>query len=366
VTCHCNGRPVDLLVIFSYVAAVSSSSRGGEMVKRKLIALAALLALAVVFAACGDNSSSSSSGSGSGSDSAQGAPSGKREKLRIVVANAGVAGDPFSTPIENGAKQAGEDLGVDVDYQSTQTIDFPGQAKLIRAAAATKPDGIISSDIDGRVLNPPLRAATDAGIAVFLITGGGEFQRDTGAIGYWELDQARVGGDSGERMKAMGVRNALCVNQGIGIPGLDLRCSSFKEAFAPGTVKVVGVPADDPTATKNRVKAALQSDSTIDAIFTVGNTPALPSLNAVQELGLEDRVTIGAVDPNAGILEAVRDGDIAFVADQQQFLHGYEAVKSIVLYKRYGLTPTSIAQGPGYVTRENAASIIELAKQGLR
>jgi simple sugar transport system substrate-binding protein len=64
----------------------------------------------------------------------------------------------------------------------------------------------------------------------------------------------------------------------------------------------------------------------------------------------------------------VRDGDMLFAIDQQQYMQGYLPIVFLTLYKDNLNTPGSkvILTGPGFVTKDNAAQIIELSKAGTR
>ena len=67
------------------------------------------------------------------------------------------------------------------------------------------------------------------------------------------------------------------------------------------------------------------------------------------------------------MLEAIRDGDMVFAVDQQQFLQGYLPIVFLTNYAQYGVTPASeVLTGPAFVTQENAQQVINLSKKGLR
>ena len=52
---------------------------------------------------------------------------------------------------------------------------------------------------------------------------------------------------------------------------------------------------------------------------------------------------------------------------RQQFLMGYMPVVMLDLLHRYKLQPLAdYPTGPGFVTKADAASVIDLAKQGIR
>jgi simple sugar transport system substrate-binding protein len=57
-----------------------------------------------------------------------------------------------------------------------------------------------------------------------------------------------------------------------------------------------------------------------------------------------------------------------FAIDQQQFTQGYLPIVYLVLFKENLNTPGSmvVMTGPGFVTQETAAQVIELSEAGTR
>jgi simple sugar transport system substrate-binding protein len=67
------------------------------------------------------------------------------------------------------------------------------------------------------------------------------------------------------------------------------------------------------------------------------------------------------------VLEAVKNGDLLFAVDQQQFLQGYLPVQILALHAQLGVNPVGqVKTGPGFVTKDTAAKAIKLTKEGLR
>jgi simple sugar transport system substrate-binding protein len=91
------------------------------------------------------------------------------------------------------------------------------------------------------------------------------------------------------------------------------------------------------------------------------------ALQAVEETGMKGEVKIASIDLTPDVLTAVRDGDILFTSDQQQYLQGYLPVQILTLFVEYGLRPQELTKtGPAYITADNAEQAIELSKRGIR
>jgi simple sugar transport system substrate-binding protein len=318
-----------------------------------------LLALVLTaFAGCGDDD-----GDGGGEAKSPG-----RSDIRIEFAMVGIPGDPFYNVIKNGARQAERDLGVDVEYKETTQYDFQEQKRLIEAAIARKPDGLVVSNESPDVLDPVIADAVDAGIPVVIANAMGPDTLETSdALGFVGQDEFEVGKLAGERMKAAGISTAFCVNPAVGSAPLDLRCRGLAEALGDGNIKVVATTVDDRTASKNRMKAALQRDDVDGMLVTAATVNGAQALQAVEETGNTGKVKIASIDLTPEVLQAVKDGEILFTSDQQQYLQGYLPVQILTLYDEYGLRPQPLTKtGPAYITSDTAEQAIELSKRGIR
>ena len=97
-----------------------------------------------------------------------------------------------------------------------------------------------------------------------------------------------------------------------------------------------------------------------------------PVMRAVVEAaGKGDSVTLATFDLSAEVLTAIKDGNMAFAIDQQQFIQGYLPIVFLTVYAETRNLPTGNGQGllmtgPGFVTQENAEAVIGLAAEGLR
>ena len=80
------------------------------------------------------------------------------------------------------------------------------------------------------------------------------------------------------------------------------------------------------------------------------------------------KLRIGEFDLSDSALKDIGDGTVLFCIDQQQFLQGYLPVVLLANKIRYGLLPATrvISSGPAFVTKDTAAAVVELVKQGVR
>jgi simple sugar transport system substrate-binding protein len=304
-----------------------------------------------------------------------------QEPTRIEVVSHGQASDPFWSVVKNGVDAAAADTGATVNYSAPGTFDMVAMSQLIDTAVATSPNGLVVSLPDVDALGPSIQAAVDAGIPVISMNSGAGDSDGDGIPDFKEVGilvhvgqteyEAGVGG--GERMAAAGVTTAICVNQEVGNTALDQRCQGFTDALtaAGGTVEVVAVDLADPTGAQATITGTIENKPDINGVLTLGPTGASPALAALTEMGkLDGSIKLATFDLSPDVLTAIDAGQMLFAIDQQQYLQGYLPVLFLDQYTKYGgLLPGGggiILTGPGFVTQENAAAVIELSQQGIR
>jgi len=282
----------------------------------------------------------------------------------IIVVSHGQANDPFWSVVKNGVDYAAKETGANVSYRAPETFDMVAMGQLIDAAVNQEPDGLVVSVPDADALAPSIERAVAAGIPVITMNSGGDVSKKLGALLHVGQAERDAGKAAGEKLKEMGGKVGLCVNQEVGNVSLDDRCAGFSEGFG-GTVSVLPT-TNDPADVQAKVKAAIASNPDIDTVLALGaGTAGEPSLAAVKETGA--KINVATFDLSAGFLQAVADGEAAFAIDQQQFLQGYLPVAFLVLNAKYGLIPGgNVPSGPNLITKDKAAQVVELSAEGIR
>jgi simple sugar transport system substrate-binding protein len=291
-----------------------------------------------------------------------------RADVKIAVVTHGQASDTFWSVVKNGVDRAAKDMGVTVTYNAPQTFDMVAMSRLIDAEVAKKPDGLVVSIPDADALSKSIKAAVGAGIPVISINSGADVAKGLGILLHIGQTEYEAGLGGGERMAAAGVKSALCVHHEVGNAGLDLRCKGFLDALAKGggSGKVLAVSAADPTDTQQKITAA--AGDTVDGVLTLGPSGSKPAIAALKQGNKLGKVKLATFDLSPEVLASIRDGELEFAIDQQQYLQGYLPVVLLTQHKLYGVMPAGgiVPTGPGFVTRENAARVMDLSKQGLR
>lgn len=318
---------------------------------RTAVAGAGASGMAALLSACGDSDEEPDGGANRRSFTFAYPQSGGTERFLRVV--------------RNGAEQAGKDMGVEVKITATKKFDQVEQGRLVRAAAASKPDGIITGVWDGDIMREPVTSAVEDGIPIVIMNSGADFVEPFGAVTYVGWDESLVAVDAGKRMKEEGATRVLAVNHEVGSLPLDIRLDGFKKGFG-GSIRTIGVEGADPVDARNRIRSAL-GGSDFDGLIALGQPSGDPALQALRDTGRNGDVIFGTFDFSPTLLEGIEAGDITFAVDQQQYLHGYFPVVVLTLFNQYEFRPpTELLMTGGFVTKDNAGAIQELAQQTIR
>lgn len=289
--------------------------------------------------------------------------------VRIVFVTHGQANDVYWTVVKNGMLAAAKQFGVTVDYQAPETFDVVRMARMIEAATASMPDGLVVSIPDATALKEPILAAKAAGIPVIVIDSGLD------QVAEWDLDLYIGGGseydnglNAGKLMGKAGVKEGVCINHEVGNVSLDQRCEGYAVGLGEtgGKSSVIAVTMD-PTDATRRVEAFLTANSGVSGILTLGPTVGAPILAMLEERGMTGNYKLGTFDLSPEVLQAITDGKMMFAIDSQQFLMGYYPVAFLTLKAMYKTFPTSaVWTGPAFVTQQDAGAVLDLSKAGIR
>ncbi|MFJ4657218.1 sugar ABC transporter substrate-binding protein [Nocardia sp. NPDC088792] len=313
------------------------------------------LAAAAVLAAC--------SGPGADVTSAPQAPASVGQLRSVAVVTHGSAGDAFWNVVKNGAEAAGKDLGVRVEYNSSGD---PGQqATLIDNAVAQGVDGLVVSMANPDALKPSIEKAVAAGIPVVTINSGEEQSAAFGAIGHVGQSERQAGASAGKRLADAGKHKMLCVIHEAGNVGANERCAGATQGF--GATVNLQVDINNPTDAQSRIKGALESDPSLDAVLTLNSQVAALAVSSVKES--HSKAVVATFDLNSDVVNAIRAGTLLFAVDQQQYEQGYLPVVMLKMYKSNLNTVGGglpVQTGPAFVDKKNVDAIAALVGQGTR
>jgi ribose transport system substrate-binding protein len=233
---------------------------------------------------------------------------------------------PFYIAVQNGAKRAAQELGVNIQIVATSDEhDVDGQMKQIENLITKKVDVLGVTPNDSQAVVSGIKAANDAGIPFFLVdtpASGGNFQGFIGTENYGACHAAAKWlGDK------MGGKGKLAILEGIpGNESTRLRVGGTHDelkAEFPNIEIVASLPANYDMETGLRVtEDILTKQSELDAIFATNDEMARGALRATEAAGRKDKIFIMGLDGEAEALELVNEGRLNADVAQKPVLMG--------------------------------------------
>ena len=282
----------------------------------------------------------------------------------------GQATDPFWNVVRNGAKDAAQDLGISLQYQSPQNFDMITMSRMIDAVIATNPDGLILSVPDIPALKKSIISASKNNIPIIVINAGSKIIEEVDILTYIGQSEYEAGMKAGQEMVKHNVKSVLCINHEIGNISLDQREQGFRKIFQENNVLVKTIPIDasDPSETQEMVRSFLSSNKNIDGILALGPLGAIPIAKLLKEIDVQKKIKLATFDFTPQIIDGIMNGHILFALDAQQYLQGYLPVILMNLYITNKNTPAykMLETGPSIINIDNALEVLALSKKGSR
>ena len=164
--------------------------------------------------------------------------------------------------LNNGAQQAGKDLGVDVKYVYPSSVDLASYTEKIEETIAAKPDGILILGIGD--LDAVAKEAKDKGVAVAF--NPAPSVKDQPLRDPDDVYVSRVGADeyaagqmAANRFAEKGAKSMICVQEEVGDGTQTERCAGMEQIAKAKGAKydhVAGDPDPGKTASSSRLICA--------------------------------------------------------------------------------------------------------------
>lgn len=273
--------------------------------------------------------------------------------------------DSFFPPLYQGAHDAADLLGVDLNYIPIDEHDIEASsARTMQVAIAQAPDAIVVGSFISSVVDPYIVKAVEAGIPVYVNQSGQATWEQVGAFGF----VGQVGPDAGvvaaKHLHEAGSDNILCVINVPGNPYLQAICKGLNEEIVKlgGKSENLELPTADSTdqaKVSRNIGAYLQTHKDITGIFTLNAAVATAATAALDAAELTGKVRVGTLEISKVALEQIQNGKIEFLINEQPYLDGYYGVLFAYHYVKYGLAPVGMVHtGPSVVDKKNVEKIV--------
>ncbi|MBU5445565.1 autoinducer 2 ABC transporter substrate-binding protein [Paenibacillus sp. MSJ-34] len=231
-----------------------------------------------------------------GGDAAQ-EPSQTSGSLKIAVVPK-LIGIPYFNASEQGAKQAGEDLGVEVIYTGPTQADAAAQVKVIEDLISKKVDVIAVAPNDPAALTPVLKKAKAQGIKV--MDWDTKADQSVVDLSVQQVDDEVYGRHMADLLvQAMGKEegNVAIVTGGLSAQNLntwiDWSLKQIQEKYP--NLKIIGekIGTDEKQQVAyQKTLDLLKANPDLDGILAYSTVAPLGAAQAIQEKGLQDKVSL--------------------------------------------------------------------------
>jgi ribose transport system substrate-binding protein len=266
----------------------------------------------------------------------------------------------FWNSVEAGAKQAGDELGVEIIWKAPiKESDRAGQIQLVQQLAADNVDGIVLAPLDSRALVGPVRAATQSGVPVVIIDSGLDAQQGTDYVSFVATDNQLGGQLGGEKLVELLGGRGKCVllRYMAGSDSTTNREAGFLSAIEDQAgIELISENRFAGTTSGEAQIAALNMIDVLrqaDGIFCPNESSTDGMLQALRKEGLAGKVTFVGFDASPPLVEALEKGEIRALVVQNPYKMGYLGVKTLVAHLDGQTVDPLIDTGVAVVTRDN-------------
>lgn len=300
------------------------------------------------------------------------------EGLKFVFFPGGPEGGPFASIVFNGARAAEELTGCRIEYvwsdwnpekmvrqlgeaiarqpDGISIMGHPGEEALGRLVDEAREQGVImtTSNVDLPTLEQRYKASGFGYVGQKIYESG--FTLGVGTVDQCGLktgDKALVWGllgQPGRGQRTKGVIDAL-EKAGVNVAYLEISDEVNKDA-------VQGTPAFTAFSAANPDLKAVVTDH-----------GALTSTMGVylRAAGMKPgQMCAAGFDLSAPTAQAIKEGWVAVVLDQQPFLQGFLPIMQLYLAKKFGFAGMNIDTGAALITPGNVEQVIPLVAKAIR
>jgi ribose transport system substrate-binding protein len=268
----------------------------------------------------------------------------------------------WKSPLK-GFEDAGDALGVTVEYRGATRYDAKEQTTVIEQAIARKPAGMAISAIDPQSLIPVISKAMDAGIPVVLFDADAPGSR---AYSFLGTDNYKAGVTAADKMAELMAREGeVAVLTLPDQQNHEERTKGFRDTIQQRypLMKIVEV-ADghgDAMVSRDETIRLLKAHPKLAGIFVTEATGGAGAGEAVQNLKGARSLAIISFDTNKATLDMIKGGTISATIAQGTWNMGYWSLQYL-FHLHHQLTvpaPSSLDENaPLPVTVDTGISVV--------
>ena len=252
--------------------------------------------------------------------------------------------NPYYWRMGEGAKQAAQDLGVELSWVSAEfNGDIEGQIAVVEGELVKRPDALVLVPMNAKALIPKIREANRMGIPVVTADTRAE-EGLADVVTFVGLDERlSYKGMAEFVVEHLGGKGKVAILEGFrGSSTAEERLVGMHEVLdaAPGIEIVASISADwDREKGLKATEDILQAHPDVDGILASNDEMALGAVQAVNSAGKQGQVLVVGDDAIPAALEALTSGDMLATIDGNTDKVGYQAVKTAYDFVVKGMKP---------------------------
>lgn len=335
--------------------------------KKRLLAMVMCGITAAALAGCSNSgnseSDSTSDSAASGASSAETSEAGEAgeggsDYTVSVVLHA--LNSSFYTKIQDGAVQAGKDLGITVNVSApNQASSLQEQVGLLETAIASGSDAIATVTWDPTGFNSVIQEATDAGIPV---VGFNQDAEGCGTKAFIGQDYETAGYELGKYVfDAMGGEGtyiiASCGPTDSALVAREAGIDRAAEEYGGKVTKIETIDiGTDLTNAYSVIENAYLANPDVTAIIGVDvYSEAIGSV--IEDYDLSGKVYAGGFDLTEGMLNHIKNGSVQVTCGQNPYMQGYYSVLECYMNLAHGCDFIDINTGAQLVDSTNVDTV---------
>jgi simple sugar transport system substrate-binding protein len=286
-------------------------------------------------------------------------------RWRFVFVNHVTTG-PFFVPCRYGIQDACALFGCDYQWTGSETSDVAQMVNAMNTAIAGKADAIAVSIVDPHGFDRPIARALDAGIPVWSYNADAPRNSGNRRLAYIGQDLFLSGQLMGKRIVELVKDGEVAIF--IATPGqlnLQPRVDGAMDSIRKSGAKIdATMISTDPTANAalSKIRAYYLGHPNVKGMFGTGGGDTQNTGLIMRQYDLPKKgIQAGGFDMLPRSLEAVHDGFLNFVIDQQPYLQGFYTVMEMFAFKVSGglIGPGDIDTGLKFVTKDSIGPYLE-------
>lgn len=287
------------------------------------------------------------------------APATAAARLKIAVIPKGTTHD-FWKSVHAGAVKAARELGnVDLIFRGPEKEDDrEQQVSLMQNFVSSRVSAIVLAPLDDQALLPAVRQATAARIPVVIIDSGLAGKAGEDFVSFAATDNFKGGQLGAQRLGEVlgGKGRVLLLRYQEGSASTVERERGFVEVLAafPDITLVDPKRYAGPTraTAQEAAENLLTANADVQGVFCPNESATFGMLLALRSRGLAGKLRFVGFDASAGLVEALRAGELDGLVVQDPLRMGYTGVKTAAAHLSGTSVPLRQDTGVTLVTRE--------------